>query len=216
MTPIKKVQEAQGHEAELTRPLYTISGDAVQAKADAKTLDAALGTACLSAVNRHLAAEEQAGAEEASWFTEMSSFFPALVGLLKVLEKENGKPLEEQTHGQHLRAAKGILGDAERDLSRIERTLVGWERARSDIVTGLAAAKKGQQKKADEAVKAGTAAAKKGHEALVKAEADLRVWAFKQGKLIESAKKQLQTRRNELRAIRGLLDAIPDTKGTPV
>ncbi len=215
MTAIKKVQQAQQHEAELLRPLYRIEPDAAQAKADAKALDGALGTACLSAVNRHLYAEEQTGAEEQAWLTNISTFFVALVGLLKTLEKEKGKPPEEQTHGPHLKEAKAILGDAGRDLNRIERALAGWERARSDIVQALAAAKKGLQKKADEAVKAGTAAARKEHQSLVKAEADLRVWASKQGKLIESAKKQLQTRLNEAQTMRGIFDTIPE-RGTPV
>lgn len=216
MSAIEKVQEIQQHKPELTRPLYTIDADTVQARADARALDDALGTACLSAVNRHVAGEEQTAAEEKAWLTEITTFFVVVAGLLKVLQKEAGKPPEQQTHGQHLKDAKSILGDAERALNQVERALTGWERARSDIVRGLAAAQKGMQKHADQAVKTGTAAAKKDHQALVKSESALRVWASKQGQLIESARKQLRTRRHEAQAMRGLFSTIPDALGTPV
>lgn len=217
MSPIiTKVQQAQQLKPELTHPLYVIDADTAQARADAKALDAALGTSCLSAVNRHVAAEEQVKAQELAWLGNMAAFFETLVGLMQVLKKEEAKPPEQQSHGAHLRSAKALFGAAQRDLTQIGKLLDGWERARSDIVRALAAAQKGLPKKGDEAVKAGTPAAKKEHQALVKSESQLRIWASKQGKLIEGAKKQLQQRLHEASVMVKLFDGMPEPKGTPV
>ena len=213
---IEEAKKVQKLKPKLSRPLFKPDPERGKAKADAKLLDGALATSALSAVNRHFSAEDRAKAESDRYDTNIATFLVAMVRLTKLLNKERDKPDEEKTHGPQLRAAKGIIADAALTLSAFARVLEGWEKARSDIVKALAAAKKALKKKADEAAAAGTPKARKEYEAAVKAEATLRVWAFEQGKKIEAAKKQLQERRRIVSDIVDGLATIPASPGTAI
>ncbi|GMG85558.1 hypothetical protein LNKW23_47810 [Paralimibaculum aggregatum] len=205
MSAKQEKKKAEKEASKFARPFVVHSAERSKALAGAQLADKYCNTKCELAVKSHI-----------FWQDSIKSFEDALQKSIFGFMPLFGKTLEQQEAGKEyggfLKSAKQELATANSILASISYNLRKWRRARSDLVKQLAALKKCLGKKG-----ARTDKEIKEHQKAIKAESELRVWAFKQSKAMDELEKNQKVRKLAGASLSAMLAKIPpDTKGTAI